>query len=462
MVKGERADRERRFWDRYIQLLNNQGIKHPFDRWHVRRAEEFIRAFPDRKLAEIGADEVSAYLTETGSKGDLKPWQFRQVVDAIWILYSIVRTEWSLGFDWQFWRDSAKALGPQHSSNAREAAPVTPDEFVERIGDTRFAPLIRTHLALFTTLSNVCRMRGLAFRTEQAYSAWACRYMLFSGERDPREMGPKEVGDFLQHLAVDRNVAASTQNQALNALVFLYDRVLELPLGELGDFCRAKRPKRLPSVLSIEEVRRLLAELGGVQWLIASLLYGTGMRLMECMRLRVQDIEFDRRQVIVRRGKGGKDRAVPLPTTLAEPLREHLNAVRRLHDTDLAAGFGAASLPDALAVKYPNAPKEWRWQYAFPSGRLSLDPRSGETRRHHLHESAVQKAVTSAARRAGIARAAGCHTLRHSFATHLLERGQDIRTVQELLGHADISTTMIYTHVLNRGGLGVASPLDGL
>lgn len=266
MVKGERADRERRFWDRYIQLLNNQGIEQPFDRWHVRRAEEFIRAFPDRKLAEIGADEVSTYLVEAGSKGDLKPWQFRQVVDAIRILYSIVRTKWGSAFDWEYWRDSAKALGPQHPSNAREAAPVTPDEFVERIGDTRFAPLIRSHLELFTTLSNVCRMRGLAFRTEQAYSAWACRYMLFSGEHDPREMGRKEVANFLQHLAIDRNVAASTQNQALNALVFLYDRVLEIPLGELGDFYRAKRPKRLPAVLSIEEVRHLLAELGGVQW----------------------------------------------------------------------------------------------------------------------------------------------------------------------------------------------------
>jgi len=462
MVQEDRVERERRFWDRYIQLLHNQGIFPPYDRWHVRRAEAFIHAFSGRKLGDIGADEVAAYLAQIGRNGNLEPWQFRQVVDAIRNLYSIVRTEWSPDFDWNYWRDSAQTLGPQHATNAREAPPITPDEFSERIGDTRFAPLIRANLDLFTALSNICRTRGLAFRTEQSYSAWTCRFMLFFEGRAPRTMGPTEVGAFLQHLAVDRNVAASTQNQALNALVFLYGRVLNQPLGELDAFPRAKRPKRLPTVLSVDEVRALLKGLSGVHGLIAGLLYGTGMRLMECLRLRVQDIEFDRRQIMVRRGKGNKDRVAPLPLTLIEPLRGHLIAVKRLHDADLAGGFGCVGLPDALAVKYPNAPKEWRWQYVFPSGRVSLDPRSGETRRHHLHETAVQKAVRGAARRAGIARAVGCHTLRHSFAHHLLERGQDIRTVQELLGHSDVSTTMIYTHVLNRGGLGVVSPLDAV
>lgn len=255
-------------------------------------------------------------------------------------------------------------------------------------------------------------------------------------------------------------MSASTQNQALNALVFLYEKVLERPLGDLGAFRRSRRPKRLPVVLSRNEVNRLLVELAGMHWLIGSLLYGTGMRLMEALRLRVQDLEFDRGLIVVRRGKGDKDRMVPLPESLADPLARHLEDVHALHQRDLDAGFGEALLPDALARKYPGAPREWRWQFMFPSGRLSRDPRSAATRRHHIHETAAQRAVTAAARRAGIAKKASCHTLRHSFATHLLESGYDIRTVQELLGHADVSTTMIYTHVLNRGGLAVRSPLD--
>jgi integron integrase len=257
-------------------------------------------------------------------------------------------------------------------------------------------------------------------------------------------------------------VSACTQSQALNALVFLYRQVLGRSLDELGDFARAKRPKRLPVALERSEVARLLSGIGGTQHLIAALLYGTGMRLMECVRLRVQDVDFRYHQIVVRDGKGQKDRVVPLPERLEEPLQTHLQAVRGLHEQDLAQGYGEAFLPDALARKWPNAPRERIWQYVFPSGRVSVDPRSGKTRRHHVHENGLQKALKAAAQRAGIPKRVNCHCLRHSFATHLLESGYDIRTVQELLGHAGMSTTMIYTHVLNRGGQGVRTPLDGL
>lgn len=460
MDDDQRTARERRFWARYTNAIIHQGIKPSLVRWHVLRAKSFIKAFPGRRLADLGPDDVAAYLTQAGRQPAMEPWQFRQIVDAIRILYSIVRMEWATSFDWDYWRDSAQTLGAQHATTAREVAPATPGEFAERLGDTRFAPLIRAHLELFATVAAVIRTRNLALRTEQAYMNWMCRFMIHFGGRSPAELGGPEVAEFLQHLAVRRNVAASTQNQALNALVFLYDQVLQRPLGDIGAFARAKRPRRIPTVLTRAEVGRLLAELHGLQGLIVSLLYGTGMRLMKGLRLRVQDIDFGRNLIVVRRGKGDKDRVAPLPAALVAGLKAHLAEVRALHERDLAEGFGEVLLPHALAAKYPNAAREWHWQFVFPSGRLSVDPRSGKTRRHHLHESAVQKAVKSAARRAGIAKKIGCHTLRHSFATHLLERGQDIRTVQELLGHADVSTTMIYTHVLNRGGMGVVSPLD--
>lgn len=300
------------------------------------------------------------------------------------------------------------------------------------------------------------RRRAYSIRTEQAYEQWVCRFIAFFDHRDPHELGAAEVKSFLEHLAVQGNVAASTQNQALNALVFLYRQVLDQPLGMLDSFVRAKRPRRLPVVLTRGEVRALLAQIEGTQWLMASLLYGTGMRLMECVRLRTQDIDFEYRQIVVRNAKGAKDRVVPLPESLMATLREHLKKVRQLFEEDCRRGFSEVYLPDALAKKYPQAPREWIWQYVFPSGRLSVDPRSGKTRRHHIHENGLQKAVKKAAVAARINKRVNCHALRHSFATHLLEGGYDIRTVQELLGHADVSTTMIYTHVLNKGGQGCA------
>ena len=331
---------------------------------------------------------------------------------------------------------------------------------------------------LLDQVRDVLRLKHYAIRTEEAYTDWIRRFILFHNKRHPRDMGAEEITAFLTHLAVEQNVAASTQNQALAALLFLYREVLRHDLGPVEPV-HAQKPQRLPVVLTREEVRQIFAQMDGLHLLMAQLLYGTGMRLMECIRLRVKDVDFARHELLIRDGKGEKDRVTMLPESLVAPLQEHLKQVRALHQRDLAEGHGAVYLPYALERKYPNAAKEWGWQYVFPATRLSVDPRSlpspsgkpvlsaaqegagGEgLRRHHLDESSLQKAVRAAVQKTGIAKPASCHTFRHSFATHLLEAGQDIRTVQELLGHADVKTTMIYTHVLNRGPLGVRSPLD--
>ena len=297
-------------------------------------------------------------------------------------------------------------------------------------------------------------------RTEEAYIHWIKRFIYFSGKRHPLEMGAAEVTAFLNHLASELNVAASTQNQALSALLFLYKEALGQPLPWLDGLDRAKRPARMPTVLTRTEVTGLLAAMSGTKWIMASLLYGAGLRLRECLSLRVKDVDFGYRQILVRDGKGAKDRVTMLPQSVAEPLQRHLVKCRALHERDLAEGHGDVELPDALARKYPKAPYEWGWKFVFPSHKLSVDPHSGALRRHHVYENYVIRGVKDAVRAARIHKHVSCHTLRHSFATHLLEGGYDIRTVQELLGHADVSTTMIYTHVLNKGGRGVLSPLD--
>ncbi|QSL93225.1 integron integrase [Ectopseudomonas toyotomiensis] len=313
---------------------------------------------------------------------------------------------------------------------------------------------------LLDQLRQQIRVRNYSIRTEAVYAEWVKRYIRFHHYRHPAEMGAVEIEAFLTHLAVKRDVSASTQNQALAALLFLYKEVLKLGLPWLQGVVRAKKPKHLPVVLTRIEVDALLAQLQGDSWIVANLLYGAGLRLLEALRLRVKDVDFTRREIIVRDGKGQKDRVTMLPMRVVEPLRQHLNKVQHVHQGDLAEGFGEANLPFALARKYPNAAKEWGWQFVFPSGNRSQDPRGHGIYRHHLHEKTIQRAVREAARRAGLIKHATPHSLRHSFATHLLEAGQDIRTVQELLGHSDVKTTMIYTHVLNRGGLAVLSPLD--
>lgn len=306
------------------------------------------------------------------------------------------------------------------------------------------------------------RVKHYSIRTETQYVQWIKRFILFHNKRHPQEMSTTEVEAFLTHLAVDGHVSASTQNQALSALLFLYKEVLGIDLPWLNNVVRAKQPQRLPVVLTRSEVREVLARMKGMYGLMANMLYGTGMRLMECVRLRVKDVDFERNEILIRDGKGGKDRVTMLPSSIAAGLQAHLEQRRTLFEDDKRIGKANVFLPDALAAKYPNAATEWCWQYIFPSGSYSVDPRSGMERRHHIDEKLLQRAMKKAVQASGITKPATPHTLRHSFATHLLEVGYDIRTVQELLGHSDVSTTMIYTHVLNKGGRGVLSPLDQL
>ncbi|MEQ1898598.1 MAG: integron integrase [Vicinamibacterales bacterium] len=315
---------------------------------------------------------------------------------------------------------------------------------------------------LLEQVRHAIRVRHYSRRTEAAYAHWIRRFIVHQRKRHPREMGAPEVAAFLSWLAVDQRVSASTQNQALSALLFLYREVLGRDLGALPEIPRARTPESVPVVLGRDEVGSLMRHLSGVDWLIAALLYGGGLRLQECLNLRVKDIDFGRSQIVVRRGKGQKDRFTVLPAAVKGALTDHMAVVKRVHERDLKAGLGRVVLPGALDRKYPNAATDWAWQFVFPAARVCRDPQWGPPTRFHLHDSAVQKAVARAARAAGLTKRVGPHTFRHSFATHLLEDGQDIRTVQELLGHRDVRTTMIYTHVLARGPLGVRSPFDRL
>ena len=315
---------------------------------------------------------------------------------------------------------------------------------------------------LLDQVHEAIRIRHYSYRTEKAYIHWLKRFIFFHHKRHPTEMDEPEIAAFLSSLATESRVSASTQNQALNALLFLYREVLHKEIGYVNGVVRAKRPVRLPVVLTRQEVRSVLARLQGLEWIMAMLFYGAGLRLMECLRLRVKDIDFSLNEIRVRSGKGGKDRVSMLPSAVIGPLRHHLEQVKQLYEADLKSGSAGVPLPYALGRKYPNAAKDWAWYWIFPASKLYLDPRSGAKWRYHLHESVLQKAVKEAVQEAGMSKPATCHTFRHSFATHLLEDGYDIRTVQELLGHKDVSTTMVYTYVLNRGGRGVASPADRL
>lgn len=315
---------------------------------------------------------------------------------------------------------------------------------------------------LLEQVADLMRIKHYSLRTEESYISWIKRYIFFHNKRHPKEMGRTEIEAFLSYLATDLKVSASTQNQAFNALLFLYREVLKNELDGSINAVRAKRPKRLPTVMTKEETMKVLSAISGVHQLMVKLIYGSGLRLMECVRLRVKDIDFENNQLIIRDAKGTKDRITVLPDSLKPSLREHLKWVKILHEEDLANGYGCVYLPYAIERKYPNANREWGWQYLFPAKGLSRDPRTSKVRRHHIHENSLQKIIKNAVSLAGITKPISTHTFRHSFATHLLEAGYDIRTVQELLGHKDVSTTMIYTHVINKGGMGVQSPLDML
>lgn len=447
---------ESRFWDRYIEILKQASVPEPSQRWYVVRVERYIAAHSLVRLRLHTSSTVEAYLSVAGRDVSQPGWRFRQLVHALQLLFTnLVKADWSHQFDWQYWLASAQELGKQHPPVARHNSPMTVAPPPPVISDATDTSNWRERL-----IAEI-RRRHYSIRTEESYVNWVKRYVGFNRGAHPGQLGAEHVAAYLNHLTLSREVSASTQSQALSALVFLYGQVLGVELGQLAGLTPARKPRRLPSVLTREETKRLIGQVSEEPFrLMVQLMYGTGMRLMECVRLRIKDVDLNYSQIIVRDGKGGKDRVVPLPEKCKSAIKAHTHIVLEQHRMDLQQGFGEVFLPDALARKYPNAPREPGWQYLFPSGKLSADPRSNAIRRHHLHETSVQRAVHRAALASGIHKRISSHTLRHSFATHLLESGYDIRTVQELLGHADVSTTMIYTHVLNRGGRGVVSPID--
>ena len=459
-------------WQQYTHILHVKGILPPIDRWYVIRAEAFLQVHKGKQLKEYTRDAIQLYLTDLGRCQTLNTWQFRQAVDAVRILcLDVFKRAWATKFDWDYWSSAAQPLESEHPTIAREL-PLEPDcsgntcqETYDGYGmsEAKTIAAVRTRYPdIIRALKTRIRTKHQSIRTEQTYECWICRFILFNQMKDPRNMAELEVVRFLEFLAVYRQVATNTQNLALNAVAYLYRDVFDRPLGNLGDFVRAKKPRRLPVVLSRREIKLLLDQIDGVYGLMAGLLYGTGMRLMEGIRLRVKDVDFDYQQIVVRDAKGNKDRVVPFPKKYQEDLREHLETRQKVYGNDYSKGVGSVFMPPALARKYPSAANEWIWQYVFASSRLSEDPRSNAIRRHHLHEKSMSGKIKPARLRASITKRVGCHTLRHSFATHMLEDGYDIRTVQELLGHADVSTTMIYTHVLNTPDLSVRSPVDSL
>jgi len=437
------------FWEAYRGCAEENRVRPDRSPFYVRWVRDFESFLQGKPLRDRSRKDIEAFLSDLRKRQGIADWQVRQAEHALRILYEI--------FLPQYAPERQAAVGPTGKSPAQEAKART-EGFRDRLipGEVE-----RQFPELLQAVKTEVRSRHFSYRTETTYLDWVRRFIAFHDYANPKELdAPTAVKTYLDYLAVEREVSAGTQNQALNALVFFYGQVLGKPVGEIEEFVRAKRPRRLPEVMTRDEVQMLLSKMSGVTGLMAGLMYGSGLRLMECVRLRVKDIDFARHQIMVRDGKGQKDRVTMLPERFAAPLREHFTRVKAVYEQDLAQGAAGVYIWPALERKFPNAGKQWIWQYVFPAKSLSVDPSSGKVRRHHINETLVQKAVKEAAAQAAITKKVSCHTLRHSFATHLLEARYDIRTVQELLGHADVATTMIYTHVLNRPGLSVKSPAD--
>ena len=447
----EHSTAAERFWDAFKACAEENRVRSDRSVFYVKWVQAFVDFLPEKRLRERSREDIESFLAQLAKRPGMKDWQVRQAAHALEILYET------------FLPGYVPEGGGNIAVKREEGEPVRqvvdrPAGFRDRAVpgeiERRFSPLINR-------LRTEIRSRHYSIRTETAYVDWVRRFITFQEYADPEKIDAAgAVKEYLEYLATVREAAASTQNQALNALVFFYAHALKKPFGDMGGFVKAKRPQRLPEVMTRDEVEALLGQMHGVSALMAGLMYGGGLRLMECVRLRVKDIDFSRHQIMVRDGKGQKDRVTMLPERFVPPLKEHLARVKAIYEEDRSRGVPGVYMWPALARKYPKAATEWRWQYVFPAKGLSVDPRSATVRRHHISESVAQKAVKEAAFRAGITRRVSCHTLRHSFATHLLEARYDIRTVQELLGHANVSTTMIYTHVLNRPGLSVQSPAD--
>lgn len=460
-----RFNPEPRWPEGYFEVLAEAGIPSPERPFHAHWVRQFFNRHPGRARRSLGIREMQRFLAALRDSPAMEPWQVEQARTALILYYEQFRGI-SLG--------DPSLPDTLPDSSADEAASTVPSvpipqprviHIVQSVPAPKNGPFPERRAdmtALRDTVLAALRVKHYAFKTEKSYWQWIRKFVAYHHGRRPSEMNAPEIHAYLSHLALNERVAASTQNQALNAIVFLYRTVLKKDVGDFGDFPRARRGKRLPVVCSRAEIQRLLRNVDGVEGLIIRLLYGTGMRISECLRLRVQDVSFERNEITVRSGKGDKDRRVPFPATLRDALRAQQDWRKQLFEKDQEDDRHEVELPHALARKYPSAPYEWKWQYVFPADNFSTDPRSGRVRRHHLHEIRIQRALRVAAARAEIVSHLTPHTLRHCFATHLLEAGQDIRTVQELLGHSAVSTTMIYTHVLNKGPFGVVSPLDTL
>jgi integron integrase len=428
-----------------VRALEEEGRDERERFWLAIWGKRYRKYLEERSLGQGSKEEVLGLLRRLAGEGK-RNWQIRQAAEAMRIYSQRVEgAPWARPWTIEIPEERDVEISSATMFGGRTDSGEVHARFVEFLEEVRRA-LRRLHYAA---------------RTEGTYLDWLRRFLVFTRPRNREEVSAEQVQEFLSYLAVVREVSANTQNQALNAMVFVFREVLDRDMGELEGVSRARERRRLPVVLTQVEVRRLLKELEAPHRLMAELMYGAGLRLMECVRLRVKDVDFEALQVVVRNGKGDKDRVTTLPVSLVERLKEHLSGVRAGHERDLQNGVGETYLPEALVRKWPRSAKEWKWQYVFPSSRLSEDPKSGRVRRHHALENSLQRAVTNAAEKAQIDKRVSCHALRHSFATHLLEGGADIRTVQELLGHSDVSTTMIYTHVLNRPGVAVRSPLDG-
>ena len=424
-----------RFWKRYRQILKDYHIEGKNADWYERRVDAFIQATNNTRLKDKTTEDLNAYLSHVVNRTNLEDWQYLQILEALRLLFQkMLGLPWALEFPWEAWKEphlNFPDLLERYSVRKRfKKTPPPSIRFKDSLEGFKAADHLREELE---KLRSAIRVRHYSIRTEQTYEGWVLRFITFHDYKQPHTLDSAAIHTYLNYLADARRVSASTQNQALNALVFFYQYVLERQIGEIGEFNRAKRPVRLPIVLSRKEVIALSNGLKDTHKLMAGLLYGAGLRLMECVRLRVKDIDFHQAQILVRDGKGQKDRITILPEKYHVPLQEHLRKVKTLYENDLQAGAGEAYIWPSLGRKYPKAAKEWAWQYVFPAMGLSKDPRSGKIRRHHIHESVLQRAVKKAAEKTGIAKQVNCHTLRHSFATHLLQAGYDIRTVQELL-----------------------------
>jgi integron integrase len=442
---------KKEFWSEYKRYVMKTGINEKTAMWYTNWIKQFAAYLTKIPLYECSASDVKDFLSQLDRNPDIQKWQVKQAQSALRVLFrDFLRIPWALK---KACTGSARLETSGKSINPKASLTQFKDELSSEEAVSVYGDVLQK-------LRTEIRYRHYSISTERTYAQWVQRFLHFHKSKPLKQLSAGEVKAYLEYLAVERKVTSSTQNQALNALVFFFEQVLDHEIGTIGEFTRARTPVHVPVVLSKKEALRLLRALPGIYALMAGLLYGSGLRLKECLRLRVKDIDFSRGQIIVRDGKGQKDRLTMLPEKYHDPLKAQLDIAKTTHEKDLANGFGDVYLWPSIERKYRNASKEWIWQYVFPAGKLSVDPRSHKTRRHHIHENALQRAIKKAVFSLGIHKKVSCHTLRHSFATHLLESGYDIRTVQERLGHADVSTTMIYTHVLNKPGLAVKSPAD--